>query len=564
MRPVGIDLGTTNSLIAVFEEGGPRLIPNALGRVLTPSAVSIDKKGNLLVGQAARDRLVTHPDRTAAYFKRRMGTDHEYRLAGKHLKAEDLSALVLRQLKADAEADLGEEVRDVVVSVPAYFNEPQRKATVTACAIAGLNAIRLVNEPTAAALAYGLHDRDGESTFMVVDLGGGTFDVSVLEMFEGVMEVRASAGDAYLGGEDFSDRLAKHVAERFELDWIRAGAERQSAIRSVADEAKRRLSATQETEVTVPGEARAITVSRDTFREINADLLNRLLRPIERCLYDTRLEPHDLDRVVLVGGATRMPEVRQLVGRQLRCLPEAGIDPDHAVALGAAVQAGLAARDAALEDVVMTDVSAFTLGIETAQQLSEHNFAPGFFMPIIERNTPVPVSREETVHTLVDNQKRLRISVYQGEAPKVIDNIALGNFDVAVPKAPAGQEAVRVRFTYDVSGLLEVEATVISTGVTESLVIRKLAANMSEDEIARRVTALQSLKQHPREDAANQALIARLDRVYALALRDDRDFVQRLIVRFEAALATQDTEAIGKERGEISEILDRIDDHYVS
>ncbi|MEL7100420.1 MAG: Hsp70 family protein, partial [Pseudomonadota bacterium] len=327
-KPIGIDLGTTNSLIAVFEDGTPRLVPNALGELLTPSVVSL-ADGQVLVGTAARDRLATHPEDTAAAFKRAMGTDTAFRLGRKTLRAEELSALVLRKLKEDAEAALGFEIRDVVVSVPAYFNQSQRQATMAACAIAELNAVRLVNEPTAAALAYGLQDRDGESQFLVFDLGGGTFDVTVLEHFDGVMEVKASSGDAFLGGEDFTEALAKAMAETLDRPWAKLGADVQDQLRLQADAAKRKLSGSDAytAQIKLGSDHHEITVSRTQFDEAAAPLMKRLHRPIERCFYDSGEGVEGLDRVILVGGATRMPVIRQMVARQFKMLPEMMIDP---------------------------------------------------------------------------------------------------------------------------------------------------------------------------------------------------------------------------------------------
>jgi molecular chaperone HscC len=378
--PIGIDLGTTNSLIAVFRNGQPELIPNVLGDVLTPSVVSVDGD-SLLVGRAARDRLATHPNHTAAAFKRSMGTETQFRLGRQRFRAEDLSALVLRKLKEDAEAHLGQPISDVVVSVPAYFNQVQRQATLNACALAGMSARRLVNEPTAAALAYGLQDRDGESQFLVFDLGGGTFDVTLLEYFDGVMQVKASSGDAFLGGEDFTEALARAMASRLKRPWSGLGTDLQRQLRLVADQTKRHLGTSQDHEVALrdSGEEIRFQVDRTEFEESCQPLMQRLHRPIERCLYDSNEGIGGLDRVVLVGGATRMPMIRQLVARQFKMLPEMTIDPDHAVGLGAAVQAGLVAEDRALDDVVMTDVSPFSVGIATGTKLPGGKVLGGLF-----------------------------------------------------------------------------------------------------------------------------------------------------------------------------------------
>lgn len=563
--PIGIDLGTTNSLIAVFRDGRPELIPNALGDVLTPSVASIDGD-TVLVGRAARDRMTTHPGDTAAAFKRSMGTNTQFRLGKQKFRAEDLSALVLRKLKEDAEAHLGQAISDVVISVPAYFNQAQRQATMTACAIAGLSVKRLVNEPTAAALAYGLQDRNGESQFLVFDLGGGTFDVTLLEHFDGVMQVRASSGDAFLGGEDFSDALARAMAGRLDRPWARLGSDLQRQLVLLADQAKRHLGISETHQVTFRdgGNEIALSIDRAMFEEACQPLLKRLYRPIERCLYDSNEAVDGLDRVILVGGATRMPMIRHLVARQFRMLPEMTIDPDCAVGLGAAVQAGLVAEDRALDDVVMTDVSPFSVGIATGSKLADGTVLAGFFAPIIERNTALPASREQLFSTMDNNQTKIAVDIYQGEAPKVEDNVHLGKFTVDVPKNRAGMEGMAVRIIYDPSGLIEVEGRSLTTGKVAGTVIRQNATNLDETEIAARLRAMAKLKLHPREQEENAAFLARIRRIYEMAAGADRFEIQSLLMEFEATLASQDQLRIDRLRGEMAEALDRIDNFYVS
>lgn len=563
--PIGIDLGTTNSLIAVFRNGRPELIPNALGEILTPSVVSVDED-TVLVGRAARDRLATHPDCTAAAFKRSMGTDTRFRLGKQKFRAEDLSALLLRKLKEDAEAQLGQPIEDVVVTVPAYFNQVQRQATLTACAMAGLVVRRLVNEPTAAALAYGLQDRDGESQFLVFDLGGGTFDVTLLEHFDGVMQVKASSGDAFLGGEDFSAALAHAMAESLKRPWSGLGADMQRQLRLMADNAKRHLSIAHSHEVSLRDGDREIklVLGRADFEKACQPLLQRLYRPIERCLYASDERAETLDRVILVGGATRMPMIRQLVARQFKMMPEMTIDPDHAVALGAAVQAGLVAEDRGLQDVVMTDVSPFSVGIATGAKLNENQILDGFFEPIIERNTALPASREEVFTTLVDNQTKIVVSIFQGEAPKVEDNVHLGEFRVNIPKGRAGAESIAVRITYDSSGLIEVEGRSLTTGRAAGTIIKQNADGLSEAEIAARLKAMAKLKLHPRHQEENTAFLARIRRVHEMSIGEDRNEIRNMLIAFEAALARQDTSVIDRLRGEMGEALNRVDDYYVS
>ncbi|MGG7566030.1 Hsp70 family protein [Rhodovulum sp. DZ06] len=560
---IGIDLGTTNSVCAVFKDGEPALVPNALGETVTPSAVHLGKDGAMTVGRAARDRLATEPDRTAARFKRWMGTQHDVRLGRRTLRPEDLSAAVLGALKADAEAFLGAPVTEAVISVPAYFNDVQRKATIAAAGIAGLTVRRLVNEPTAAALAYGVRDKEGESTFIVIDLGGGTFDVTVLEMFEGVMEVRASAGDAFLGGEDFTDALARAFAERIGADPGKTPPEDRARLRAAAETVKRRLAAAPEAEATVVlnGAEHSLTMDREGFAGLCEPLLARLSLPIRRALTDAQLRADDIDRIFLVGGATRLDAVRRMVSRLFGRFPEHEIDPDLAVGLGAAVQAGLLARDESLEEVVMTDVCPFTLGIASVQQIGEERYRDGVFAPIIERNTPIPASRAQTFQALRPGMKEVTISVYQGEAPDVKDNVAIGAYQAKIPSGSGVKEEIEVRFTYDVSGVLEV-LTTASDGRETQLVIQNSAAALSEADIAQRLKELERIKRHPRDDAPNQAMSARLRAAYENALGDRRQAISGLIGRFEAALERQDPKLAAAEREEIAALLDRLGDGY--
>lgn len=556
----GIDLGTTNSLISVFEDGKPRLIPNALGQFLTPSVVAL-REGRVVVGETAREVALSDPANAAANFKRGMGTERVWKLGRDSYTAPELSALVLNSLKEDAEAHLGTTVRDVVISVPAYFNELQRKAVRTAGTIAGLNVTRLINEPTAAALAYGLHEA-GEAKVLVFDLGGGTFDVSIVEFFEGVMEVRASAGDAFLGGEDFTEALLRYIAAQCALDAndiaLRAGLLR------LAESAKRQLSAEPQATLRarLGGREIDLTIPRERFDEITAQTLARLAAPLDRALSDADLSPDQITRLVLVGGATRMPAVRAYAARRLRQLPTAGLDPDHVVALGAAVQAALVADDAALEDVVMTDVAAFTLGCDTGHYVG-NVFREGYFAPIIERNSIVPVSREMEFQTIQLGQQEVHFGIYQGESPRVANNLRLGQIKVPVPVNRTEHERVRVRFTYDVSGLLEVEVTVVSTGQKAQLVVTKLAGEMSRSDIADALAKMARLKTHPRDDARNIHLRARIEACYAMAREDARDWVQSLLLQLEAAIERQDTQALTTLRDELHQTLDRFEADYV-
>ncbi|HZT88336.1 MAG TPA: molecular chaperone HscC [Stellaceae bacterium] len=561
----GIDLGTTNSLIGLWRDGEARLIPNALGHNLTPSALSLDDNGEIIVGLAARERLLTHPQRTAAAFKRYMGTNRTVTLGDKAFRPEELSALVLKSLRADAEAWLGERIEEAVITVPAYFSDAQRKATRAAGELAGFRVERLLNEPTAAALAYGLQEQK-ESRIMVVDLGGGTFDVSILELFEGVMEVRATAGDNFLGGEDFVDAIVDAFLDRVGgaagIPPRASGAPIHGALRRQAELAKRRLSDAETATIELVHQSSTLTwtLSRDEFAELSEPLLKRIRQPIERALRDAQIHPEELSHVVLAGGATRMPVFRRTIARLFRRLPAQTINPEEVVALGAAAQAGLKMQDAALNEVVLTDVAPFTLGVEVCETGPHgQRLVNDLFLPIIERNTVIPASRSKVLHTIDDNQQNLLIRVFQGESRRVSDNIELGKLTVRVPRAAAGKEAVECRFTYDINGILEVEATVISTGAYHRLVIEGNPGVLTQAEIEKRLAALAHLKIKPRDEAENIAIQARAERLYEELLGAKREAVGRWIAEFLRALEADDPKEAARARALLTQRLDQID-----
>jgi molecular chaperone HscC len=565
---IGIDLGTTNSLVATWIDGRTQIIPNALGANLTPSVVGIDDNGEVLVGQAARERMLTHPHLTASVFKRYMGTDRNTTLGRRGFRPEELSSLILRALKQDAEHFSGERVDEVVISVPAYFNDAQRKATKIAGELAGLKVERLINEPTAAALAYGLKDADPESQFLVFDLGGGTFDVTILELFEGIMEVRASAGDNFLGGEDFVTVIIDHFVQdvaapagltRVELD---KNPRLFQSLRREAEAAKCRLSNFAEARMAVRWADRSLemTITASDLKTWSSSLLERIRTPVERALRDARIRPSQLKQILLVGGATRMPIIREMVTRLFGRFPSTEIHPDEAVALGAAVQAGLKARDAALREVVLTDVSPYSLGIEVSRESETLlTIQSGFFEPIIERNTVIPASRVQTFTTVANNQDSVELKIFQGESRLVRDNILLGKVSVSLTPKPKGEETVDVRFTYDINGILEVEAVVKSTGKKKTLVIEESPGVLSPDEIQSRLKSLSQLKIHPFDQVENRTLIARADRIYEQSLGTVRGIVQAQTTKFTDILSTQDPRRISKAREEFSKFLDSIE-----
>lgn len=553
-------------MVAKFGDSGPELIPNALGNFLTPSAVFIDKSGEAVIGASAKDHLMINSNASTSKFKRYMGTNQLTKLNKKNFRPEDLSALILRALKADAEIFTGEKITEAVISVPAYFNDIQRKATVAAAEIAGLQVQRLINEPTAAALAYGLQDKEGENTFLIVDLGGGTFDVSILEMFSGVMEVRSSAGDAFLGGEDFTDRITKEFLKKIEVNKEDMSSDDLARLRSIAEKAKHLLGENIIAEVVFgyKDHEHKLSISRDKLEEITSDLINRMKIPLQRAISDAGLKADEIDRIVLVGGATRMGLVRNLITKLFKRFPEHELDPDTVVAMGAAVQAGLLERNEALEELVMTDVCPFTLGYETTRQLNgKDKYEYGVFSPLIERNTTVPVSRNHEITAMQKRQTQIEINVYQGEAPYVRDNIKIGSYLVSIPYNINDYEKADIRFTYDNSGVLEVICKVLSTGKETKLIIESNPGALSSKEIQQRFKELEKIKIHPRDEAVNEALVARISAAYANALGDKRLQIQDLLSHFEATLSSFDKRQIEITRLEIEEQLKYLEDNNV-
>lgn len=545
---VGIDLGTTNSAIAVWSKGKAKLIPNALGKFLTPSVVSIDEESNILVGEAARSRLLTRPDQSVGGFKRFLGTDKKYRLSNTEYSPTELCALILKSLKADAENYLNTDIVDVVISVPAYFSDQQRKQVSQAAELANLNAVRLINEPTAACLAYSLHESH-DRQFLVFDLGGGTFDVTIVEHSEGFIEVNASTGDNFLGGEDFTAALAAWVCQQLSLDIQNIPLEHLAKIINACEQAK--INATDTLTISLPSPfEKVLELSTHTLENVWEDLLLRITRPLRQALNDARISPNEIDELIFVGGATRLKAVQQMATRLIGRFGKSSLDPDLVVAMGAASQAACRLRDKAIEEIVLTDVAPFSLGIS-----SNRDGQTGVFSPIIERNTVVPTSRVERFYTTTDNQTVVRIAVYQGERLWVRENILVEEFEVEVPKGSAGDEAIDVRFSYDVNGLLEVDVTVISTGKVTQKVIDKSPSGVTESDRQQSHERLAKLKFHPRDSIPHITLMERLNRLYEEKLSHEREHIEQLIFHFNEVLNSQDDNKIKHAAAKISQEL---------
>ncbi|MCI8632752.1 MAG: molecular chaperone DnaK [Lachnospiraceae bacterium] len=517
---IGIDLGTTNSCVAVMEGGKPVVITNPEGSRTTPSILSFSKTGERLVGDLAKRQAITHPDKTVRSIKRKMGTDSRTEIDGKSYSPQEISAMILQKLKSDAESYLGEGVTEAVITVPAYFNDAQRQATKDAGKIAGLDVKRIINEPTAAALAYGL-DNENEQTIMVYDLGGGTFDVSIIDIGDGVIEVLATSGDNHLGGDDFDQRVIDHLIKEFQKEeGIDLSGDKMAMqrLKDAAENAKKELSNMTSTDINIPFitanedgyKNLSVRLTRADFDRLTADLVERTMTPVRNALNDAGLQASQLDKVLLVGGSTRIPAVQEAVKKITGKEPSKALNPDECVAIGAAIQGGKLSGESGSGDILLLDVTPLTLGIETMG---------GVATPLIERNTTIPAKKSQVFSTAENNQTAVDIHVVQGERPMAKDNKTLGRFRLdGIPAAPRGVPQIEVTFDIDANGIVNVTAKDLGTGKEQKITITA-STNLSDDEIDK---AVKEAEQYAAEDKKRKEAIDAQNEADAMVFQTEK------------------------------------------
>jgi len=568
-RMIGIDLGTTNSLATYIDDNGEiQFVKNEYGNILIPSVVGIDENDGIIVGELAKERRMMNAGETASNFKRRMGTEAKIKVKNRTFDAQILSSFVLKHLKESAEKQLNEKIDRAIISVPAYFNDKQRKDTKIAAELAGLTVERLINEPTAAALSLGSHILDKNLKFIVLDLGGGTFDVTLLETFEDIMEVISISGDTMLGGEDFTTKICEIFLKNIGLSISDLSRDERTKLYTKADRAKKLISLKDvEIELEIKGKDYKAEITQTDFRVAVKPLLVKMKVAIDKALQDGNTDAREIEKVVLVGGAVKLGIVEEFVekyfnkmrgektyfdntdfieGNKLVSIAQ---NPDTVVAYGVGVTVGMKERNKAFKERILTDVCPFTLGIEVIGQR---------FAPIIPRNTTVPTSKSEYFSTVEDNQTIIRIAIYQGESLNINDNLFLGEFEINVPRNNAGNEKVNVRFTYDINGILEAEATAMSTGEKRNKLI--INSDLSEEEKNERIKTLEEIKIQSENQNKDKLLIERANRIYAEIVNTEiRNYISEYLENYQMIVRTGDRIRIQKVKKEFSAFLDKID-----
>jgi len=548
-KVIGIDLGTTNSCVAVMEGGESTIITNSEGKRTTPSVVAFTKEGERLVGETAKRQVVTNPDNTVESIKRHMGSEHKEKIQGKEYTPQDISAFILQKLKADAESYLGEKVEEAVITVPAYFSDSQRQATKDAGKIAGLTVKRIINEPTAASLAYGIDKEEEMQTIMVYDLGGGTFDVSILEIGDGVFEVKATSGNNHLGGDDFDKVLVDYIAKEFKNDNgvdLRTDKMALQRLDEAAENAKKELSSTMSTNINLPFITATqegpkhlnIDISRSKFNELTSHLVDKTIEPTKKALADAKLSASDIDKVILVGGSTRIPAVQEAVKNITHKDPHKGINPDECVALGAAIQGGVLSGEFG-KDILLVDVTPLSLGIETLG---------GVFTQLIERNTRIPNKKSQVFSTAADNQTAVDVHVLQGERQMAKDNISLGRFQLTgIPPAPRGVPQIEVTFDIDANGIVNVYAKDKGTGKEQKITITA-TTNLSDDEIDKKVKEAEKFAEEDKKKKEEIEVVNKADNLIYQTEKSLKDL--------EDKISDEEKESLNSKKDELKKALE--------
>ena len=568
-RMIGIDLGTTNSLATYIDDNGEiQFIKNEYGNILIPSVVGIDENDAIIVGELAKERRMMNAGETASNFKRRMGTDAKIKVKNRTFDAQMLSSFVLKHLKENAEKQLNEKINRAIISVPAYFNDKQRRDTKMAAELVGLTVERLINEPTAAALSLGSHILDQNLKFIVLDLGGGTFDVTLLETFENIMEVLSISGDTMLGGEDFTTKICEIFLKNIKLSIADLSRDERTKLYTKADRAKKLISLKNvEIEMEIKGKKYKSEITQENFRETVKPLLVKMKVAIDKALQDGNTDAREIEKVILVGGAVKLGIIEEFVEKYFHKmrgekiyfnnddfiennkLVSIAADPDTVVAYGVGIAVGMKERNKVFKERILTDVCPFTLGTEIVGRR---------FAPIIPRNTTVPTSRSEYFYTIEDYQSQVTVGIYQGESLNIDDNLFLGEFLLDVPQNLAGKEAINVRFTYDINGILEVEAKVVSTGVKKSKLI--INGDLSEEEKNEKIKMLEEIKIQSENKNKDKLLLERANRIYAEIVNTEiRNHISDYLENYKMVVATGDRIRIQKTKESFSQFLDKID-----
>ena len=569
VRMIGIDLGTTNSLATYIDDNGKiEFVKNEYGNILIPSVVGIDENDDIIVGELAKERRMMNAGETASNFKRRMGTDAKIKVKNRTFDAQMLSSFVLKHLKENAEKQLNEKINRAIISVPAYFNDKQRRDTKMAAELAGLTVERLINEPTAAALSLGSHILDQNLKFIVLDLGGGTFDVTLLETFENIMEVLSISGDTMLGGEDFTTKICEIFLKNIKLSIVDLSRDERTKLYTKADRAKKLISLKNvEIEMEIKGKKYKSEITQENFRETVKPLLVKMKVAIDKALQDGNTDAREIEKVILVGGAVKLGIIEEFVEKYFHKmrgekiyfnnddfiennkLVSIAADPDTVVAYGVGIAVGMKERNKVFKERILTDVCPFTLGTEIVGRR---------FAPIIPRNTTVPTSRSEYFYTIEDYQSQVTVGIYQGESLNIDDNLFLGEFLLDVPQNLAGKEAINVRFTYDINGILEVEAKVVSTGLKKSKLI--VNGDLSEEEKNEKIKMLEEIKIQSENKNKDKLLLERVNRIYAEIVNTEiRNHISDYLENYKMVVATGDRIRIQKAKESFSQFLDKID-----